>query len=701
MMPERDPLPFDPSFAGAVDWANMYRALGVQVVPTMIPGEQKPGESWKRPVVPWRGPEFQGALVPPLTWDRWYGEQGQYVRRLQFGMITGQASGHVVMVDLDDHKTDACKYWWLHLLHTHNGGDEPHTWQQITGGGGRHLFFRTPVNWRAPTNRTPLGVDVRGQGGFAVLPPSMHDSGRRYVWKVGCEPWNPDLADGPAMAPAWLLEAIDRLVAEHGGGTPSRVSAPAAGQDHDAFGNLVDGREDAMFRYVWGCVVNMWRECPFAPGPNESKTLAEGAYERWERGVKSRLTGIEKREALEAEGRGPTEFWRKWQRAMDQWDTKVAEDGERPLGGRPANQGDSRMENPTKPGVSWETTFPYLNLAGIRAMQDPKYLIHGLAPEKSLGFIFGPPASFKSLIALSQALSIATGRAQWWGRAIERHGAVAYISSEGASGIKNRLAAWEAKNGGAGDAPFYLMHQTLNFMAADDVSKLLATVEAMQTEASQPMVAVYVDTVSRVLPGADENLQKDMTLFIGACDAVRERFGAMVTGVHHTSRAGNLRGSTVFDGAADFLLQIERDDDGTAKTGVMHARKIKDAEDGWNEAFEAEKIELPFGKSSFVAVKRESVAHQHRSDGWPDKVACQVILDAIKAAWEGGEPWSNFPQSRKVGKYAPLIMAQDYGVTAKTASEMIEKWLMNKVLTVGVRDSHRNVRGLKVIGWIG
>jgi hypothetical protein len=157
----------------------------------------------------------------------------------------------------------------------------------------------------------------------------------------------------------------------------------------------------------------------------------------------------------------------------------------------------------------------------------------------------------------------------------------------------------------------------------------------------------------------------------------------------------------VFDGAADFLLQIERDDDGTAKTGVMHARKIKDAEDGWNEAFEAEKIELPFGKSSFVAVKRESVAHQHRSDGWPDKVACQVILDAIKAAWEGGEPWSNFPQSRKVGKYAPLIMAQDYGVTAKTASEMIEKWLMNKVLTVGVRDSHRNVRGLKVIGWIG
>jgi hypothetical protein len=696
MMPERAPLPFDPSFAGAVDWANMYRALGVQVVPTMIPGEQKPGESWKRPVVPWRGPEFQGALVPPLTWDRWYGEQGQYVRRLQFGMITGQASGHIVMVDLDDHKTEACKYWWLHLLHTHNGGEEPHTWQQITGGGGRHLFFRVPPDWKAPTNRTPLGVDIRGQGGFAVLPPSMHDSGRRYAWKVGCEPWNPDLADGPAMAPAWLLEAIDRLVAEHGGGTPSRVSVPAADQDHDAFGNLVDGREDAMFRYVWGCVVNMWRECPLAPGPNESKTLAEGAYERWERGVKSRLTGIEKREALEAEGRGPTEFWRKWCRAMDQWDTKVAEDGKRPL----ADNGREQPEmiiGQDKPLP--HKGFPYLDIPGIRAMKEPEYLIKGLVPEKSLGFVFGAPGSFKSFITISQALAIATGRAEWWERPIERHGAVVYISSEGTADFKFRLAAWERKHGAADNGLFYLIPQTINFMQADDINKLLATVQQIHDTVKAEVVAVYVDTVSRVLPGADENLQKDMTLFIQACDAVRERFGAMVTGIHHTSRnGGTIRGSTVFDGAADFLLQVERDED--AQTGHVHARKIKGAMDGWKEPFEAELIPLGFDKNSLVVVKRESAAAQSQ-EGWPDKETCQSILDDIKAAWAEGVPWSPFPHARKHGRYATMLMVEKYDLAAKTATHMIEKWLMNDVLTVAIRDPHRNLKGLKVIGWIG
>jgi hypothetical protein len=126
------PLSYDPTaFGGPGDWAMLYRAHGIQVVPGMLPSEAKPGQSWKRPVVPWKGAEFQSELVPPLTWDRWYGENGIYARRYQMGMITGQASGHVCMVDLDDHKTDAAKRWWLQLIHLHNDGRDPETWQQL------------------------------------------------------------------------------------------------------------------------------------------------------------------------------------------------------------------------------------------------------------------------------------------------------------------------------------------------------------------------------------------------------------------------------------------------------------------------------------------------------------------------------------------------------------------------------------------
>jgi Txe/YoeB family toxin of Txe-Axe toxin-antitoxin module len=43
-------------------------------------------------------------------------------------------------------------------------------------------------------------------------------------------------------------------------------------------------------------------------------------------------------------------------------------------------------------------------------------------------------------------LSFAVGMPDWWGRRIERQGAVVYISSEGQSDLKFRIQAWEQKN---------------------------------------------------------------------------------------------------------------------------------------------------------------------------------------------------------------------------------------------------------------
>ena len=123
-------------------------------------------------------------------------------------------------------------------------------------------------------------------------------------------------------------------------------------------------------------------------------------------------------------------------------------------------------------------------------------------------------------------------------------------------------------------------------MRPEDVGSLLATVKAVATKAG-PIAAVFVDTVSRVLPGAEENLQKDMTLFMSACDAVRQRFGTVVFGVHHTNANGKFRGSTVMPGAGDFILEVRREPG--AMAGSIFAFKIKDGEDGWEQHFKVEK----------------------------------------------------------------------------------------------------------------
>ena len=61
----------------------------------------------------------------------------------------------------------------------------PETRDQATGGGGTHYFFE----WtgREVRNKQALrpGVDVRGEGGYVVVAPSVHASGRTYSWQGG------------------------------------------------------------------------------------------------------------------------------------------------------------------------------------------------------------------------------------------------------------------------------------------------------------------------------------------------------------------------------------------------------------------------------------------------------------------------------------------------------------------------------------
>ena len=61
-------------------------------------------------------------------------------------------------------------------------GDFPETWTAITGRGGYHLYYRGNGKIK---NRAGIidGVDIRGNGGYVVAPPSIHKNGNRYEWE--------------------------------------------------------------------------------------------------------------------------------------------------------------------------------------------------------------------------------------------------------------------------------------------------------------------------------------------------------------------------------------------------------------------------------------------------------------------------------------------------------------------------------------
>ena len=110
------------------------------------------------------------------------------------GIVTGRG---IIVVDIDG---DVGEESYEGLTSRH--GLLPKTALSWTGGGGFHSLFRVD---RPVPNRGPLlpGIDIRGDGGYIVAPPSIHPEGGVYSWL------SPP-GDGIATAPRWLLRAILR-----------------------------------------------------------------------------------------------------------------------------------------------------------------------------------------------------------------------------------------------------------------------------------------------------------------------------------------------------------------------------------------------------------------------------------------------------------------------------------------------------------
>ena len=64
---------------------------------------------------------------------------------------------------------------------------------------GAHLYFILPpaANIRNSAGRLGKGLDIRGEGGYVVAPPSLHASGLRYEWDFD----QSTIAD----LPSWLI----------------------------------------------------------------------------------------------------------------------------------------------------------------------------------------------------------------------------------------------------------------------------------------------------------------------------------------------------------------------------------------------------------------------------------------------------------------------------------------------------------------
>ena len=77
----------------------------------------------------------------------------------------------------------------------------------VTGKGGFHLWYQTPVSLGNATGGLPAGFDVRGGGrGYTIEPPSKHENGRLHYWSEKSLPFVS--VDSLPTIPDALLELI-------------------------------------------------------------------------------------------------------------------------------------------------------------------------------------------------------------------------------------------------------------------------------------------------------------------------------------------------------------------------------------------------------------------------------------------------------------------------------------------------------------
>jgi Bifunctional DNA primase/polymerase, N-terminal len=216
------------------DAAIRYAERGWHVFPVKRRG--------KRPVIE-HG--FLEATTDRATISTWWASHPD----ANVGIRTGNASS-LVVVDVDG---EVGMHSIKTLIAEH--GCFPAVWVR-TGSGGWHAYFAHPgIEVRNSTGKLGAGLDVRGDGGYVVAPPSVHPCGGTYQWHTG-------LPEQFAPLPGWV---VDRLA------TPAAASASAPST---AFRDLAYG----LTAYTRAAIEGETRAVASAPEGQRNDTLYRAAF---------------------------------------------------------------------------------------------------------------------------------------------------------------------------------------------------------------------------------------------------------------------------------------------------------------------------------------------------------------------------------------------------------------------------------------
>ena len=210
----------------------------------------------------------------------------------------------------------------------------------------------------------------------------------------------------------------------------------------------------------------------------------------------------------------------------------------------------------------------------LKKVPELEWRVKKVFPKKGLASIYGPSQSGKTYLAIDMALHIALG-IDWFGNRVHST-EIVYCILEGEYGLKNRVKAWEIANSKSCPANFKTFLDPFRINNAQDIEDFARILPKE--------CVVFIDTLNRSAPDADENSSKDMGLIIDGMKKIQSQCEGLVICVHHTGKdvSKGLRGHSSLLAALDSAIQVER----TQTLRSWTLAKSKEGEDGKTVGFQ-------------------------------------------------------------------------------------------------------------------
>lgn len=545
-----------------LDAALVYASLGFHVFPC--------GQN-KRPRTP-NG--FKDATTDEAQIRAWWVQWPH----AQIGVACG-ASG-IVVIDLDVDRKDGRD--GVTAFAAHAGPDSDGCGCiAVTPRGGRHLVYRMPEQSVANRANVLPGVDVRGDGGYIVVPDGR--PGREWIEGDPFD-WLEDGETSLEEMPEWVLELARRqggAAAGKAGDAPT-WSAAAGGVEAGSrnvaaavmAGKLLAHGHEPEF--AWQLLVG-WNHANRPPLTETElgKTFASVLKGDRERHPERHVDDV--RIVLGPKMRGASP------ESAEEIEPQIASEELEEYGEAEA------PAMPAAPPPAGGETIQLSDWFDVAETPPLEWIVEGLIPEHGLVLVAGEPGTGKSFWAVDLAMHLAHGATTWLGRDAQPC-SVLFLAGEGTGGLAGRLRAWKEHHDPGTDTEgrYCVLGDGIPPLSTPKGQQSLdALITAVAGNWGHPPGLIVIDTLSQGLVAGDENDAAVIAPALRALTNIRKRHGCTFLMAHHLAKPAKgapkrldlhaVRGSSALVGNVDVVLGLAH---GKDDARILSALKVKDGDVG-------------------------------------------------------------------------------------------------------------------------